>query len=225
MQRADRLKRIQNEQRIKKVDRKTVDLPVGGAEGRKTSLSYLFQSLKETFGWKRKVSELISKEYKIKHLSRVRGIVSMYRILKQKGGYIIPEKVSYRIDEKKGVIELLMSDMRRGGKRLVWGYSAMMSPYQFEVLKLMKIDKKAMVQIEEALRQLIEKATRDKFCLEYYYFHILKDIESGEFLVGLLDIDSLNIMTEFEPGEAIERNKESAQIFLSQLREHAHYRS
>lgn len=62
MREANKLKKFHYERPIKTVNKIVTPLKVGGAEGRKTSLSFLFESFKKTFGWKRRVSELISKE-------------------------------------------------------------------------------------------------------------------------------------------------------------------
>lgn len=200
--------------RKRSVDRKSKEMEVGGGEGKKYQLSYIFTSLRESSSWRREFSQIISKEYELHQMEDVQSIVKMYQILKEKG-YPVPDQVSYRVDEHREIVELIMSDITKGGGFLIWGWSKDMVQQQITELKSMGISEDDFVEIYTLAEELAEKATQDKFLLEYFYIHILKHKLSGKLSLCILDIRGLQMRSTYS--YLSKYNKRSVEMFMEEL--------
>jgi len=142
-------------------------LPVGGNEGAK-SLTEL-RNPRYIFGREDIAPTLIfiSKEYPANKKDCVMDIVNAYEVLREKG-YPVPNTIRYY--ERDKTVNLLMSDMTEGGKYKIWGFSDFSSPEQQAELESMALTDKDILNIQELVFELSNKATNDGL-LSFYFYH------------------------------------------------------
>lgn len=131
----------------------------------------------------------ISKEYKAYERETVLGILDAYQFLRSRG-YPVPSTTRYY--EKVGRVNLLMSDMTEGGKYKIWGPSGNMSHGQLDELRSMSLTKDDIISIQKKVSDLSSRAAEDRVMLFTGFYHIRKNISTGEIDIVLLDVEKLS---------------------------------
>jgi len=120
----------------------------------------------------------------------------MANIFLRKKGYPVAQTVRYFFDPSSNNYYMLMSDVTKGGKYRIWGYSNNMEVAQLYELHNMKLEASDIQLIYNLIQNLSQRATGDKIRFNYYNYHILQDIQTRELFICLLDLDEIQVVND-----------------------------
>lgn len=195
-----------------------LDLPVGGAEGRKVITKvFLGKNTSRSEQRQRKSHPLVLKEYpkNFDSIQTLVGIAAGYRTLR-KLGLMVPDVVRYWKSNDK--LYLVMSDLSEGGKKLIWGHSDGMTQSQSNELQVMKLSENDLSTIYAQLTEIAQRAAGGNVLLMPHYYHILKDTTTGSIEIALLDIfSSIHPTENMSSASLFQHNLASCDIFMKLL--------
>ena len=128
-----------------------------------------------------------TKEYKIEEEVELKKIVRTYAVFK---GFKlpVPSTIRYYFDKSRKKFYLLMTDISKGGKNRIWGYSDEMSKSQIAELQAMNLSESDLVTITQLAQGIVQIADKNKAVIFSHYYHIVQDKKTKRVALELLDV-------------------------------------
>lgn len=178
-------------------------LGVGGGEGEKFFYVLVHPEKMRPFG------KFVSKQHEYSS-SYVKSVVNAYSVAR-KEGFLVPTTTRYF--EENGKKSILMSDMTENGKWLVWGFNDFQTSLENETLIKLNINHTDIIKIEKDCQEFVKKAEVFKRKINFYNYHVRKDLQNGKVQVFLLDLSD-DFSEKFDHPQRKEKNEANAQLFI-----------